>query len=141
MSSKLYIQILYPCEIYDVSYVARQQFEFVGTELRTIDHKDNPNNASAWYNIGLDCDGNVLYIPYEYSVVTDQCISEVNLQRYIQKRDMDKTNDYYAKVKEVLDIDMKLNHRIQYDKRFYDKLYLKTPGDTQETISENTGGE
>lgn len=141
MSNKLYIQILYPCEIYGVNYVDRQQFEFVRTELKTIDHKDNPNNASAWYNVGLDCDGNELYFPYEFSVITDKCISEVSLQRYLQQRDMDKTNDYYTRVKEVLNIDMNLNHAIQYDKRFYDKLYLKTPGDTQKTISEDTGGE
>lgn len=126
MSNVLYIQIMYPCSFYGKDYKAEHQFIYVSEEMRSIDHK--PGGGTMMYYHGLDCDGNDVLVPGEYSVITPICVSK-DIQARLRDLMMDKTTDYYDKVLERLGIDMKLNHSIQFNPEPYKRLYLKTPAD------------
>ena len=141
MNDKLYIQITVPCTIYGVPHRARQQYDYVRYEYKTVDHR--PGIETLMYYIGLDCDGEEVSIPSEYSVVVDKCIpaADVNIYMYLRRRDMDKTVDYYKTVKQNLDIDMRLNHRAQINPKYYEALSLKIPvveNNVEENLRQNS---
>jgi hypothetical protein len=126
MSDVLYIQIMHPCEFYGNTYRGFEQFTYVSEEMRVVDHRQG-GGVMLYYH-GTNCDGIDMLIPGEYAVITPICCNE-SIQDRIRDRMMDKTTDYYDKVKERLGIDMNLNHSIQFNPEVYKQLYLKTPKD------------
>lgn len=128
-----------PCEIYGVPHRQRQQYPYAGFVWKMIDHREG--EGAMQYLLGTDCNDDEVTIPIEYAVVTDVCIpaEDVNVFQYLQRRDMDKTTDYYKTVKENLGIDMTLNHVAQINPSYYERLSLKVPV-VENNINEHSHG-
>jgi hypothetical protein len=121
----IYVTITKDVILDDVRYNRNQQFVYVRTEVLPVTHLDCGGNMRHY--IGLNCDEVEIAFPEDVSVLYDVCIPFPNFGDHIRNRDMDKTKDYRTAVKKAIGYDLRNNHRMQVDRRYYDRLLLKVP--------------
>lgn len=114
----------------DVTYIYKQQFPFIRTQIALPNYKGCTTTGYELFYVGMDCDENEVLVPARFSILTNECINPeyINTFNYLQTKYMDKTKDYYAMVLEATGIDMRNNHVMQVDERYYTKLDLIPPG-------------
>lgn len=128
----IYVQIQEDFQLPNNEYfVARQQFVYVREQIASPVYIACEKCQYEVHYLALRCDETEVLIPKKFAFLTEECLDEtkVNIFNYLQTRDMNKTTDYFKMVRDYLGIDMKQNYVPQYDRRYYDRLDLKVPGD------------
>lgn len=114
----------------DVTYVVKQQFLFIRTEIGLPNYKGCTTTGYEKFYVGVDCNENEIMFPSKFTMLTNECINPeyVNTFNYLQSKFMDKSSDYYADYLSATGVDMRDNHVMQVDERFYTALDLIPPG-------------